>query len=125
MKALDTGSGIMKAMADALLAHNAEGGLENVKMQMGGDYLEHDRAARKRNLPHPWLHPTKGWRNFARPSGTNRRRRLIPVGAGMVPGSHEYNRRSLSGGRWPKFSTKVKRFMRSLGIGNHGRRNSA
>lgn len=33
---------------------------------------------------HPWLHPTKGWRHFARPAGTNRRRRLIFQGQLMV-----------------------------------------
>lgn len=45
-----------------------------------------------RRKPHKWLHPTKGWRMFARPRGTNKRRKLIPAGACQVRGSHEYNR---------------------------------
>lgn len=39
---------------------------------------------------HPFLHPTKGWRNFARPGKANRRRKLIPTGYLMVPKSHAY-----------------------------------
>lgn len=34
---------------------------------------------------HPFCHPTKGWRYFARPRGTNKRRKLIPQGANLVP----------------------------------------
>lgn len=40
---------------------------------------------------HPWLHPTKGWRMFSRPSkakpGGRRRRKLIPQGRLMLFGS--------------------------------------
>jgi hypothetical protein len=32
----------------------------------------------------PWLHPTKGWRKFARPRGTNRRRRLSDEARAML-----------------------------------------
>jgi hypothetical protein len=35
-------------------------------------------------------HPTKGYRGFARPRGTNTRRKLIPTGACLVPLSHEH-----------------------------------
>jgi hypothetical protein len=48
-------------------------------------------------MPHPFLHPTKGWRNFARPAGTNRRRKLIPTGFLMVRKSRSYR---LSQLRW-------------------------
>lgn len=44
---------------------------------------------------HPFLHPTKGWRSFARPGKANRRRKLIPTGVGMVPKSHAYRARQL------------------------------
>ena len=33
---------------------------------------------------HAFLHPTKGWRKFARPRKTNRRRKLIPMGRFLV-----------------------------------------
>lgn len=46
---------------------------------------------------HPFLHPTKGWRSFARPGKANRRRKLIRVGAGMVPNSHAFRVNAL---RW-------------------------
>lgn len=36
---------------------------------------------------HPFLHPTKGWRSFARPGKANRRRKLIAQGSNLVPGS--------------------------------------
>lgn len=36
---------------------------------------------------HPFLHPTKGWRNFARSAGTNRRRKLVHQGWLLVPRS--------------------------------------
>lgn len=46
---------------------------------------------------HPFLHPTKGWRNFARPAGTNRRRKLIHQGWLSVRKSHAYRIAAL---RW-------------------------
>ena len=46
------------------------------------DHAAEDKP--KRRSHHPWLHPTKGWRQFARPRKTNRRRKLIPVGRLMV-----------------------------------------
>jgi hypothetical protein len=46
-----------------------------VIVQQGGDIL-HPKAGRRHSGPHPWLHPTKGWRDNARPRKTNRRRRL-------------------------------------------------
>jgi len=35
-------------------------------------------AATKPTRGHPWIHPTKGWREHARASKTNRRRKLLP-----------------------------------------------
>jgi hypothetical protein len=51
-------------------------------------------------------HPTKGFRNFARPRKANskQRRALIFEGALSVKKSHAYNRRQRSGFRWPKMS---------------------
>lgn len=66
-----------------------------------GDIVDFDPEPPKVRTHHAWLHPTKGWRNFARPSGTNRRRRLIHQGALFVPGSREHNRLQPSGGRLP------------------------
>lgn len=39
---------------------------------------------------HPFLHPTKGWRSFARPAKgkSNRRRKLIRMGGLLVGGSN-------------------------------------
>jgi hypothetical protein len=34
----------------------------------------------------PWLHPTKGWRKFARPRGTNKRRVLSPAAKDFING---------------------------------------
>jgi hypothetical protein len=44
---------------------------------------------------HPFLHPTKGWRRFARPGKANRRRKLIHQGYLMVKDSNAYNRSQL------------------------------
>lgn len=42
------------------------------------------------NTTHRFLHPTKGWRMFARPRKTNRRRKLIPQGVLLVPHCKAY-----------------------------------
>lgn len=48
---------------------------------------------------HPFLHPTKGWRSFARPGKTNRRRKLIHQGALLVPESRAFHATHPGGGR--------------------------
>jgi hypothetical protein len=54
--------------------------------------LRDDPAPRTRTH-HPWLHPTKGWRMFSRPRGTNKRRKLIPQGLLCVFGSADHKPR--------------------------------
>jgi hypothetical protein len=54
-----------------------------------GDMI-HELKTKKRNH-HPFLHPTKGWRDFARPSkakpgGARRRRKLTEEGRRLVFG---------------------------------------
>jgi hypothetical protein len=39
-----------------------------------------DRPTKFVRTTHPWLHPTKGWRQFARHGKANRRRKLVPQG---------------------------------------------
>lgn len=77
------------------------------KMAVPADLIGMEAAEPKRKGHHDWLHPTKGWRRFSRPTkcGTHRisRRRLITAGALQVPGSREGNRLTVrSGNRWPK-----------------------
>lgn len=51
---------------------------------------------------HQFIHPTKGWRMFARPGKANSRRKLIRQGMLMVPESHDggvYLRKLLGGWR--------------------------
>lgn len=57
---------------------------DGVKVVLGGDMLHPPRPEIVRRSAHPWLHPTKGWRQFARPRKTNRRRKLILQGRLMV-----------------------------------------
>jgi hypothetical protein len=62
-------------------------------------------------------HPTKGFRAFCRPAGTNRRRRLIRTGELMLPDCHEENRRRryYKSGRWPKMSLPERQMMKARG----------
>lgn len=67
---------------------------------------------------HPMVHPTKGWRGFARPAGkANRRRALIHAGWLLVPLSRA-NR--LSDLRWNPCRWAWRRTLaRCLGIRRH------
>jgi len=89
----------IKAAAAALVA----AGAQDITTAQLAEIMVGDNAAVEpevRRTHHAWLHPRKGWRNFARPAGTNRRRRLIHMGALSVPKSHEYRRLHPSGGRF-------------------------
>lgn len=77
---LRSGSEIAAAVRDTFKALGQAVSDEAVKLVQGGDLIHPTPTASRRNRPHPWLHPTKGWRNFARPRKTNRRRKLIPQG---------------------------------------------
>ena len=73
-------------------------GLPTEEMQMEvamGDRIEHGDDRPKRTH-HPWLHPTKGWRMFSRPRGTNKRRKLVKQGLLCVFGSTSHKPRRAS-----------------------------
>jgi hypothetical protein len=65
----------------------------------------------------PWIHPTKGYRELARPRKTNRRRR--PIGAVTIPHSTEANKvdQKRNGGRLRKLTAPILRKLRAIRSG--------
>ena len=63
------------------------------------------------SIPRDWLHPTKGWRGFSRPRGTNKRRKLITQGWLMIPGTREHNqwaRETHQDRKWPQLAVPAR-----------------
>lgn len=70
---------------------------------------------------HPFLHPTKGWRQFARPGKPGQRRRLIPQGINAVHDSAAHNARLR---RETGFRLTRAKIMRAegFGLGRYGKK---
>jgi hypothetical protein len=51
--------------------------LPEIKVFDGGDHIYIDEAPKREPLPRSVLHPTKGWRDGARQTKTNRRRKRL------------------------------------------------
>lgn len=81
MKNLELTADILAKVKEAFTVWTGNASLETTKAALM--QAVKPRKTRVSGI-HPWLHPTKGWRDFARPRGTNKRRKLIRQGELMV-----------------------------------------
>jgi hypothetical protein len=73
---------------------------------------------------HPWLHPTKGWRQFSRPGKPGQRRRLIPQGVALVPGSAPHNARQRRETGF-RLTRALRVWAEGFGVGRYGKKQAA
>lgn len=72
---------IIEGVKNAMQSMPSQG--QEIVVQHMGDVIDPEPGAKIRTH-HPFLHPTKGWRDHSMHVGTNRRRKLTAAGRALV-----------------------------------------